>query len=118
MAVLDQFKYSQLKRLIENAPGNNGAENDIDFERLDTWVHYILHEKLFDLYIDYCCFKKKNSLIRVVNHIEKMILTWALMKFGGNRRRVARYLSLDYSTVLRKIKKHELSGVSAELELH
>ena len=96
------------KNLIEHFPTNQGRREDLEFNRLDRWVKYILHEELYDFYIDYYCFKKMKPLPEVVDHIERTIIIWAILKCNGNRTRVAQFLNIGYSTIMRKIKKYDI----------
>lgn len=82
---------------------------------IDEWVDHIHDQEIVESYIQAFCIEEHQPLKEMVAHIEKIIITWSLLKYHGNQSRAARMLGIDYSTLTKKMQKH---GIIASQEQH
>ena len=86
-----------------------GCSSDC-LQLLDVWIEKLQSgdEQLFKNYMEYFCEVKDKSLKELTCHVEKTYLIWALLKFHGNQSQAAKFLSIDYKTLSRKIKTYHI----------
>lgn len=86
---------SEIAKWIESSLGKNGP----DGQQLD---------RIYSTCFNYYCVQQKRPLKDALACVEKLLLTAALVKFNGNRSRVAKYLGIERNTLYTKLKKHAL----------
>ncbi|MCJ7682419.1 MAG: hypothetical protein MUP70_16950 [Candidatus Aminicenantes bacterium] len=98
----------EMETMFRNVPVDWNGTKHVDISYLEAWVRNILSLPFCDAYIDFLCFEKKIPFRTMVEHFERTMIIWALHKCGGNRKKAASYLNLDYSTIRRKISEHAI----------
>ena len=77
---------------------------------LDSWIEKLRvgDEQFFSSCMEYFYGIQNKSFKKLTCHVEKTYLIWALLKFNGNQSRAARFLSIDYKTLARKMRAYNI----------
>ena len=71
---------------------------------------------LFDDFIEYFFMRQRRPLPEILNILEKAILIKVLSHVNGNQKDAAKFLDLKYTTLHRKIKKHNIKFLKNPIE--
>jgi hypothetical protein len=105
---INQKNFDLIRDIIEPETYQLTSWEYIDFDHLNNWIERILDDDVFNAYMEYFCFEKRIPMKQVINHLEKAIIVWALLKNEGNLRKTARFLDIEPATLSRKMDRYTI----------
>lgn len=80
----------------------------ISQEYLDEWKERTFRKEVFELFVEYFCFRQKIPFKELIGHVEKSILIRTLSQFNGSQKSAAKYLGIKYTTLNEKLKRYNI----------
>jgi DNA-binding NtrC family response regulator len=77
-------------------------------EYLDEWKERTFRKEVFELFVEYFCFRKKVPFKELIGHVEKSILIRTLSQFNGSQKSAAKFLGIKYTTLNEKLKRYNI----------
>jgi DNA-binding NtrC family response regulator len=77
-------------------------------EYLDEWKERTFRKEVFELFVEYFCFRQKIPFKELIGHVEKSILIRTLSQFNGSQKSAAKFLGIKYTTLNEKLKRYNI----------
>lgn len=78
----------------------------------EMWEDREEREDIYSLFIEFICTREPLILKDSINEIEAKIIENVLIKENGNIKRAAMTLSVKYTTLFEKLKKHNIRFIT------
>ena len=75
---------------------------------LDEWKERTFRKEVFELFVEYFCFRQKVPFKELIANVEKSILIRTLSQFNGSQKSAAKFLGIKYTTLNEKIKRYNI----------
>ncbi len=109
---IESFETDQNKSQIQSPEGSDFFDfqqtEKIKPEYLDEWKERTFRKEVFDLFIEYFCFRQKVPFKELIGHVEKSILIRTLSQFNGSQKSAAKFLGIKYTTLNEKLKRYNI----------
>ena len=80
----------------------------ISLEYLDEWKERTFRKEVFELFVEYFCFRQKVPFKELIGNVEKSILIRTLSQFNGSQKCAAKFLGIKYTTLNEKLKRYNI----------
>ncbi len=80
----------------------------INPEYLEEWKERTFRKEVFELFVEYFCFRQKVPFKELIGHVEKSILIRTLSQFNGSQKSAAKFLGIKYTTLNEKLKRYNI----------
>jgi DNA-binding NtrC family response regulator len=77
-------------------------------EYLDEWKERTFRKEVFELFVEYFCFRQKVPFKELIGNVEKSILIRTLSQFNGSQKSAAKFLGIKYTTLNEKLKRYNI----------
>jgi len=89
------------------SPGfENGDELNFGYEARS--IKRKFRNEVFNFFVESFYLKEKVHIKEFLEDLERNIIVKTLTKFNGNQKHTAKYLGLKYTTLNKKVKKHNI----------
>jgi len=113
---VEQKKRIEAKRLLKDAvPDQIESPSPLNIEAARQAIIDEIKKSdeqgwqiLFDVFIEYFFMRQRRPFREILKILEKTILIKVLSPVNGNQRDAAKFLDLKYTTLHRKVKKHNI----------
>ena len=105
------MKFLRILELFENGAVRLEDVNRQTEDLIDEWTECLKDEEIVKLYVKHFCIDRHLPMRLMIGHIEKIIISRALIKMHGNQSKAARFLGIDTSTLSKKIHQYRIIAI-------
>jgi DNA-binding NtrC family response regulator len=100
--------FEQLLQVLDNGPIHVHELDESIRRTLEDWIRHMHEKEIIARTIQCCCNDHHLTLRKLTSHIEKLLITWSLIRWNGQRRRAADLLGIHSSTLYKKMRKYRI----------